>query len=145
MRTSRAQSVVTAEPSVTTYPYLRAFPLCACGSLKRYGTLACALCLSKIDRYPDFLDDCTDLERRLAHVHVVSAAEHAARAARRTTRRVNELATSIAAAVPAALWRGFAEDEAGRAGDCFGLCAMAVAWSVCLIALATVMRTPLLP
>ena len=95
-----------------THPHLRAFPLCRCAALKRHGQLACALCLARITDYAAFLVDCDDLEHRLAQVHLLSAAEHAARQARRETRRLHIVAdyldsfvrSKAGSVVPSAAW-----------------------------------------
>ena len=105
-----------------THPHLRAFPLCTCGSLKRYGELACALCLSRIKHYADFLAQCDGLERRLVQVHLLSAAEHAARVARRETRRTLVVVEAIHDTV-----HRFVAHKAGNVG------LIAAMWGFCVL------------
>ena len=116
------------------HAHLRAFPLCRCGSLKRYGELACALCLSRVGNFADFLDDCTDLERRLAHIHVLAAAEHAARAARRETRRLHAVADYLDT---------FVRCEAGSVVP--SVAWSLLAWSASIIGILWVAGYPVLP
>jgi hypothetical protein len=107
---------------VIDLPRVRALRLCPwCADLKRIGAIACEACT---DDFPagDLMVMAGALERRLVHADLLSLADRTARAARRATYRAREAS--------AALWRGFASDEAGSGTMDFALVAtFAASWA----------------
>jgi hypothetical protein len=112
---------------------LRLCPWCA--DLKTVGSIACNSCLDD-QALGDLTIAAGALERRLAHVELISTAERAARAARRHTNRIREVA---------ALFVGFPSDETASARGHFLLWLAASVWIACLLALASTMGHRVLP